>query len=266
MKMRYTGENLTFAICAYKESKYLEECVLSLKKQTVKSRIIICTSTPNEHIEQIAKKYHIDLFVREGRSGLAEDWNFAMSCVKTELFTLCHQDDYYMKEYAENIIWYASEAKKPLIIYTGYGEEKKGQVITRNLNLNIKKILNFPLVFHGNWKRKVIRRRILSLGNPICCPSVSFSSSVMEEEKFDGNFKNAVDWDMWERLSKKEGDFIYCSKILMVHRVHEESTTTENIANNIRGNEDIVIFKRFWPMFIAKKIAKIFSLSEKGNA
>ena len=38
----------TFAICAYKESPYLEECIKSLKNQTIKSNILIATSTPKE--------------------------------------------------------------------------------------------------------------------------------------------------------------------------------------------------------------------------
>ena len=33
--------NHTFAICAYKESPYLEECIQSLMNQTVKSDILI---------------------------------------------------------------------------------------------------------------------------------------------------------------------------------------------------------------------------------
>ena len=40
----------TFAICAYKESPYLEECIKSLKNQTIKSNILIATSTPNDYI------------------------------------------------------------------------------------------------------------------------------------------------------------------------------------------------------------------------
>ena len=55
----------TFAICAYKESKYLEACIQSLKKQTVKTNIILVTSTPNQYIEDLCKKYEIFLcFVR----------------------------------------------------------------------------------------------------------------------------------------------------------------------------------------------------------
>ena len=56
----------TFVICAYKESAYLEECILSLKQQTVKSNIIMITSTPNDYIRTLAEKHEIPLKVNEG--------------------------------------------------------------------------------------------------------------------------------------------------------------------------------------------------------
>ena len=46
----YSGRDHTFAVCAYGESPYLEECVRSLLDQNVKSRILIATSTPNARI------------------------------------------------------------------------------------------------------------------------------------------------------------------------------------------------------------------------
>ena len=49
----------TFAVCAYKESPYLEECIESLKGQSVRSNILIATSTPNEYIKNIAEKNKI---------------------------------------------------------------------------------------------------------------------------------------------------------------------------------------------------------------
>ena len=49
--------NHTFAICAYKESPYLEECIESLINQTVKSNILIATATPSQYIDDIAAKY-----------------------------------------------------------------------------------------------------------------------------------------------------------------------------------------------------------------
>ena len=38
----------TFAVCAYKESPYLEACIQSLLDQTVRTDIIVATSTPNK--------------------------------------------------------------------------------------------------------------------------------------------------------------------------------------------------------------------------
>ena len=48
MTKEHVNTNHTFAICAYKESPYLEECITSLMEQTVKSEIFIATSTPNK--------------------------------------------------------------------------------------------------------------------------------------------------------------------------------------------------------------------------
>ena len=56
----------TFVICAYKESPYLEECINSLKNQTMKSNIIVITSTPNEYIEHIVRKYNLPYYINEG--------------------------------------------------------------------------------------------------------------------------------------------------------------------------------------------------------
>ena len=65
-------KNHTFVICAYKESKYLEECIESLEKQIVKSNIMMCTSTPNDYIKNMAQKYNIPLYINEGESGIGQ--------------------------------------------------------------------------------------------------------------------------------------------------------------------------------------------------
>ena len=67
----------SFVICAYKESPFLEECIQSLEKQTVKSTIKMVTSTPNEYIADMAKKHNIELIVNEGQGGIVQDWNLA---------------------------------------------------------------------------------------------------------------------------------------------------------------------------------------------
>ena len=255
----------TFTICAYKENKHLEKCILSLCNQKVKSQIIICTSTPNEHIQSLADKYQLPLYINPDPSSLSGDWNFAARMVKTKLYTICHQDDYYFEDYLEKVLENANKASKPLIIYTNYVEDKNGALDKSNVNLKIKNILNWPMKYKLGWKSKFIRRRVLSLGNPICCPSVTFNKEYIEDDFFDKSFKNAADWDAWERISKKNGEMVYCKNYLMAHRIYEESTTTENIKNNIRTIEDGQLFRRFWPKPIASLLTKVFKLSEKNN-
>ena len=70
MTKEHVNTNHTFAICAYKESPYLEECITSLMEQTVKSEIFIATSTPNKYIDDIAAKYNLKVYVNEGELSL----------------------------------------------------------------------------------------------------------------------------------------------------------------------------------------------------
>ena len=83
----------TFAICAYKDSPYLEECMASVKRQSCSSEVICCTSTPSPYISRLAEKYGIPLYVREGKSGIREDWLFAYEKAGGKFVTIAHQDD-----------------------------------------------------------------------------------------------------------------------------------------------------------------------------
>ena len=85
----------TFAVCAYKDSPYLEACIRSLTEQQVKTDVICCTSTPSPYIEKITKKYAVPLYVREGESNIREDWLFAWHKAGGRLVTIAHQDDVY---------------------------------------------------------------------------------------------------------------------------------------------------------------------------
>ena len=162
--------NHTFAICAYKESTYLEKCIKSLKNQTIKSNIILVTSTPNDFLEEISKKYNLPYFINKGEKGITQDWNYAYKMADTELVTIAHQDDVYLPEYAEHIIKAVKGVKKPLIIFTDYAELRNEKPVYQNKLLKIKRIMLMPLRIRGLQKSKFVRRRILSLGCPICCP------------------------------------------------------------------------------------------------
>lgn len=255
----------TFVVLAYKESNQLEECIKSVLNQSVKTNVVIATSTPNDFINKMAKKYKLKIIVNENPKGISYDFDFASNCVHSELVTIAHQDDIYDETYAEEVLKKYKKYPKSLIIFTDYYEIKNNKKEYSNTNLKIKRILLFPLRISPLSKFKFIKRWVIRWGNAICCPAVTFVQKNVPKEKFSCNLKCNVDWYAWEKLSKQKGNFSYIPKKIMGHRIHEESTTTSIIKDNIRTEEDYEMFKKIWPKCIAKQINKIYSKSEKNN-
>ncbi len=253
----------TFVICAYKEIPYLEECVKSLKNQTVKSKIIISTSTPNDFIKQVAEKYEVELVVNPEHKGHINDFCFAYDLAKTKYVTLCHQDDIYDEKFAEITIKRMEKNKKSIIGFTNYYELRNEKIVKTNMLLLVKRMINFPLKFFK--KSKKIRLFTLSLGNAISAPTVTYNKELVDAPIKNSKLKSDIDWDTWIDFARKDGAFVYISKPLLKRRIHEESVTTKVISDNTKHNEDYEIFRRFWPEFFAKRLVKIYSNSEKSN-
>lgn len=255
----------TFVVCAYGESPYLEECVESLLLQDGSPEILIATSTPNDVIKAVAKRHNLPLFVRDGGSGIAADWNFAISCANTDLVTVAHQDDVYERGYSRRLLA-AYESNSDLLLYfTNYGELRDCGAVDSNRLLSVKRAMLFPLK-DGRFNRsRFVRRRILSIGSAICCPSVSFNLRCLQQPIFESTMKCDLDWQAWEKISKQRGSFYYDSKILMYHRIHEQSETTHLIGDNTRSREDLEMLGKFWPSAIARLINKAYSKSQKSN-
>ena len=255
----------TFAVCAYGESPYLEECIRSLLAQSLKTNILISTSTPNEHIATIAKKYEIKLYINSGAPSISHDWNCALSHAKTRLVTVAHQDDVYLPDFSGSVVKLMAEENSPLIAFTDYGEIRNGKPDDRNRLLNIKRAMLAPLKTRRLRGSRFARRRILSFGSAICCPSVTFCVPNLPSPVFLDDMKCDLDWEAWERFSRMEGSFLYVPTILMRHRIHGESETTALIGNDTRSREDLEMLERFWPKSIASFINRFYSSSQRSN-
>ena len=264
MKM-YTSKDHTFVICAYKESPYLRDCIASLKAQTVQSNIIIATGTPNEYIRGIASEFGLPLHVNEGETGIGQDWNYGYGASDTALVTIAHQDDVYDPDYLKTALASLNARKHPLIFFTDYGELREGVFVNNNTLLRVKRLLIFPMRIKFLSGFRFWKRRVLSLGDPICCPSVTFVKKSLPNPVFRTRFKCTLDWDTWERIANIKGEFVYSHRILMHHRIHTESETTKLLADNVRAKEDYQMFCRFWPKWIARLLIRQYVKSEKSN-
>lgn len=255
----------SFVICAYKESPYLEECIKSLLAQTVKSRILVATSTPNDYIGSMTEKYGLRLRVNDAESSLAGDWNFALEAAQTELVTLAHQDDVYLPEYAQKVTEAYRDSRDPILLFTDYCELREGKVIKSNRLLQVKRMLLSPLKIKALRTSRFVRRRILASGSAICCPTVTIVKGRATCPLFKDNMKSNIDWQAWEELSRERGSFVYVPDALVLHRIHDGSTTTEILQNSARKEEDIFMYQKFWPKPIARLIEVFYGRNEKYN-
>lgn len=250
--------NHTFAVCAYKESPYLEESIKSLINQTVRSNIILCTSTPNDYIRDLSEKYNIPMFIREGKSDIQDDWNFAYDKAETDYVTIAHQDDVYDKSYVENLLKKTEKYDDILICITDYIPIKNNEKGKRDINSKVKKVLRFPLKSRNLAKRKFIRKMTLSLGNTICCPSVTYNKKRLKDNVFTSKLKFSLDWDTFLKIALMNGRFIYIDKPLTNYRVHDGATSKEFIVDHRRITEDNIMFSKFWPKPIVKFIMHFY--------
>ncbi len=255
----------TFVICAYQESPYLEECIKSVIRQRDYSEVILATSTPNDHISGLCSKYDIPVYINTGETGITQDWEYALSCAATPIATLTHQDDVYFEDYSKEIVRAYDSARMPLIFFTDYYEIRDGKYVRSNKLLRIKQVMLLPLRIRALQRSRFIRRRILSLGSPICCPSVAYSLENLPRPLFMNHFRTNEDWEAWERYSRLYGDFIYIHKPLMGHRIHADSATTAMINDGGRSTEDYEMFSKFWPGWMARILTARYKASERSN-
>ncbi len=256
-----------FVICAYGKSRYLHACIRSLLNQTVKSSILMVTPTPNEFILDTAKRFGIPLYVREGEKGIENDWNYGYRKAGevADYVTIAHQDDIYLPEYTEIMLKKIRESARPLFVFCNYAEIRRKSVKRYSVLLGVKRLMLLPMLCKRSWSLVSVRRFILSLGNPIMCPTVMYYPKNLPESLFAPGFISNLDWEAWEKLSLLDGSFVYEPGIHFLHRIHEGSTTTTAIKSKIRREEDMTMFRKFWPESIARILTRVYIVCERSN-
>ena len=255
---------LTMVLCAYKESPFLEEAILSLKKQRVPVKIILATSTPGDFLKDLTERYGIEYFINPVKGGgIASDWEFAVSCVKTKYATIAHQDDIYFPEYAEKVLKKLKQEPESLIVFTNYCDRVGNENLINRGYLKIKRLLLWAYYFKSSWKLRLFKLLPLCFGNAICCPAVTYNLEKTGPLRFDRSFSVNLDWAEWLAFAGMKGAFSYIKEVCMAHRIDETTETSAAIGDNRRYNEDLRIFTSLWGKIIANLLIKFYSKSYK---
>ena len=248
----------TYIIPAFGDSPFLEECIQSLLHQSVKSNILITTSTPSDFIFNLAQKYQLNVLVNpESNRGIASDWNFAFAQATTQYVTLAHQDEVYYADFTKNLEQkiFSNPKKRHIIIFTDYREMIDTKLRNQpSIHARIKKMLLFPFLIKPSIQSKLVRRAVLSMGTPICCSSVTYHLALLKDFSFSEQFKVALDWKAWLTLAEKDGNFSFINNKLIGHRIHSGTETFRQIQSGARYEEELAIYSSIW----GKKIAKLW--------
>ncbi len=257
----------SFIICAYKESPYLEKCIKSILNQEYldESEILICTSTPNDHINSLANKYQIKLIVNTEGGGLQKDWNFAYNFSEMQYVTLVHQDDVYNRNYTTHLMKAINAYQDIEIFYTKYRALRTiaNQEKTENdINCRIRNLLCLPMSISFLQSSKWWKRLTLRFGASICCSSVTYNKKLLENmDLFDSKLRYSLDWDTYWKLASLKGRFFFDRAPLTCFRIHQQSTSMKCIQSKAREREDYAMFCKMWPRCIANFIMHFYKLA-----
>lgn len=268
-----------FVICAFGKSPYLENCIRSLLRQTAPSEIYIATSTPSEHIRRLARKYGLPLWVRQGESGIREDWLFAWreGGKRKRLITIAHQDDCYCRDYAKTVLAMYERYPDMTVFCSDYVTLKtresrmadgtyypvQTRICAGDLVRLVKKLLRLPLRFRFYANRAWVKKSALIFGNSICCPSCTYNYSLIGDHMFDSGYSFALDWENLLSLAERPGRFVCVEEPLIAYRVHSGAATKKCIEDHRREADEASMFRKLWPDWMASLLMRFYKQSYK---
>ena len=268
-----------FVICAFGKSPYLENCIRSLLRQTAPSEIYIATSTPSEHIRRLARKYGLPLWVRQGESGIREDWLFAWreGGKRKRLITIAHQDDCYCRDYAKTVLAMYERYPDMTLFCSDYVTLKtresrmadgtyypvQTRICAGDLVRLVKKLLRLPLRFRFYANRTWVKKSALIFGNSICCPSCTYNYSLIGDHMFDSGYSFALDWENFLSLAERPGRFVCVEEPLIAYRVHSGAATKKCIEDHRREADEASMFRKLWPDWMASLLMRFYKQSYK---
>lgn len=241
----------TFVILAYLENDNLEACIKSVLNQTVKSNVIIATSTKNDFIIDLASEYGLGVMVNDNESNKGNDYNYALNTFDTKLVTIASQDDIYDRNYVKEILNSYNKNNDASIIFTDHYEVLYDKKIKNNFK---KKIINFllkPLKYQRMQNKKYFKKLSLKYRQCFCTSSVTYVKENIEKEFFPINLTYNNDWLGFINLANKNSKFVYINKRLVGKRINNYNKGEKKI------NEDILIYRKMWPDWLINYIYKI---------
>ncbi len=252
-----------FVVLGFGRSPFLEDALASIRRQTLQSRVVIATSTPNDHIAMAAERAGAPVLTNPASEGIGADWNFALDATDARFVTLAHQDDVYYPCFLQATRAALDEYGAPLC-FTGYQEiDDAGAPKVSRISC-AKHALETVILGRTRVVSGMRLRAFLSFGNPLPCSSVTYDRADLADFRFSTAYKSNLDWDAWWRLMKA-GRLFARVPARLVGRRHNALTETAALTRaGVRSVEDAQMFRRAWPRPVAEAIHLAYRAGYQG--
>jgi glycosyltransferase involved in cell wall biosynthesis len=220
--------------CSYNSEKYIKKNINSIKNQTFKDfEHIFIDGFSSDKTLEIIKKHQKEFpdkvkIYQFKPQGISNAMNKGIEKSSGEYLIHLHSDDsFYEKNILKKVADFIEKENNPSWIY--------GKAKFINAETNQSRIIPHRKIYQKT------RFWLLLLTNYIPHQSVFLKKEIFKKYgKFDEKLKNAMDYDLWMRLSKNKIRSKFINEIICNFSVREDSQST--IGKN--NNESILIYKK----------------------
>jgi hypothetical protein len=250
-----------FVVLAYGDSPFLDGCIKGLKAQTIRTQIVVATSTPSPFIDNVATRYGVEVRVNPKKESIGADWNFGLSLPPARYVTLAHQDDTYEPRFAERTLRLFEARPEAALCFTAYREiDDSGREKTSKIS-QVKHLLENSIIGQREAVKGTRLKAFLAFGNPLPCSSVTFNRGRLPNFLFSLDYASNLDWDAWVQLQQQGETFLHAPEPLIGRRHNPLTATSRLIREGIRQKEDLIMFRRIWPAPLGDAIAYLYRAS-----
>lgn len=207
------GKLISIGIPAYNQGSYLKKTIESLLNQSIKPlEIVVSDNHSTDETSSVASEFgdKIRLIKPPKHMRMMEHWNFVVSQLNGEWFSLLSSDDIAKENFVLAMLNGIQSSKNAILVRSGYETiDESGKIIEKRFILTVNKVTKPP---------KTLYEQLLG-------PKVSFAAFAVKRKLWEksGGFPESCsligDWGFWLKLSPF-GDFVYEHGIVSQYRTN----------------------------------------------
>jgi glycosyltransferase involved in cell wall biosynthesis len=177
-------------------------------------------------------------------NGIAGNWNYAISLVRSQLFCLLHADDVLEPDYVTVMIDGATRHSGAAIYFCHVTLiDEKGRMLFHFPDWVKSRIEGRAAHRETTWQGEAAASRLLK-GSFIFCPTVVYRTDRLTPDPFEIRYGQVLDLDLFLRLLLKGEQFVGMPRKLYRYRRHAQNATALQTQNLTRFSEEFALYSR----------------------